>query len=702
MDGKKQKLKALSDIASVDITLEFKEILQNILRIVCEPMDARSGTIMLVDEAAGELRMVASYGLGQDYPERVHEAAREAGVPLTYSPSGSVLKTGKCYIVPNVFEEPRGNPWLHLSKELGFSSIIFTPMKRGSEVIGLLNVYMAEVHRFSEDEIDFVSIATSQAASVVQNARMCSRLNNYILELEQYEGRLEEKIKEAHKKLYYSEKYLRTVIESSLDGIGVMDEAGRFEFGNNAFFNITGWQKEELIGQFFMKIFPEDTQEFINKRWEELQKGIEAPCEITVKTRNDEIKHIYTSCSQTEIDGRKKYVGIIKDITEKKRLEQELIESEIKYRDLFEKADDPMYTLDTGGYFQTVNNAGLEALGCTKEDVIGSHISKWLTPESLRVSMELLQKQISGDYKQEQPPTLEIICKNGEHRLTEIRTRVIREGDRITGVHGIARDVTEKKRLEQKIREYHETLRKSCEDLIEADRIKTEFISNITHELLTPLTSIRGFTELLYDETTGKINDDQKKSLQTILRNSDRLIRLIKDLLDVSHLEKNKFGMQFGLISIEDVILRCIQDLQPQAKYKEITIIRNINMLPRIWGDEGRLTQVITNLLANAIKFTPQKGTITVTAKENHNEVKISITDTGIGIPHDQLSRIFERFYQIDGSNSRKYGGAGLGLSICKSIVESHYGSIWAESDCNGSTFHIVLPKLECIKKNGL
>jgi PAS domain S-box-containing protein len=361
-----------------------------------------------------------------------------------------------------------------------------------------------------------------------------------------------------------------------------------------------------------------------------------------------------------------------------------------------------MYTLDTGGYFQTINNAGLKALGCTKEDVIGSHISRWLTPESLRASMELLQKQISGEDQFEQPAILEIICKNGDHRLAEIRTRVIREGDRITGVHGIARDVTEKKRLEQKVREYHETLKKSCEDLIEADRIKTEFISNITHELLTPLTSISGFTELLYDETTGKINNEQKKSLQIILRNSDRLIRLIKDLLDVSHLEKNKLGMQFGLISIGDVISRCMQDLQPQAKYKEITISQDIKPLPKIWGDEGRLTQVIANLLANAIKFTPQKGTITVIARESQNEVKISITDTGIGIPHDQLSRIFERFYQIDGSNSRKYGGAGLGLSICKSIVENHYGSIWAESDGNGSTFHIVLPKLECIKKTGL
>ncbi|VVB85315.1 Methyl sulfide methyltransferase-associated sensor [uncultured archaeon] len=705
MDDKKRKLKALSDIASIDITLEFKEILQNILKIACETINAHSGTIMLVDEDTDEVRMAASYGLGQDYPERVHEAAREAGVPLTYSPSGCVLKTGKHYIVQNAFEEPSGKPWLHLTKEHGFSSIIFTPMKRESKVIGLLNVYMAEVHRFSEDEIDFVTIAASQAASVVQNARMCSRLKNNIQELEQYEGCLEDKVKNAYKELYESEERYRDLFENANDSLYIYNGEGYFKEVNNTALRLLGCTTEEIIGTHISEWI---TPESLNIAREDLQKRtagepVESPIILEVICKNGE--HRWIEIRRRIIkdgDKVKEVHGIGRDITEKRMLEQELIESEVKYRDLFEKADDPMYTLDTEGYFQTINNAGLKALGCTKKDVIGSHISRWLTPESLRVSIELLQKQISGGDQLEQPPTLEIICKNGDHRLAEIRTRVIREGDRITGVHGIARDVTEKRRLEQKIQEYHETLKKSCEDLIEADRIKTEFISNITHELLTPLTSIRGFTELLYDETTGKINDGQKKSLQIILRNSDRLIRLIKDLLDVSHLEKNKFGMRFGLVSIGDVISKCMQDVQPQAKYKEITITQNISTLPSIWGDEGRLTQVITNLLANAIKFTPQKGTITVAAKENQNEVKISITDTGIGIPHDQLSRIFERFYQIDGSNSRKYGGAGLGLSICKSIVESHYGSIWAESDCNGSTFHIVLPKLECIKKTGL
>lgn len=170
MDEKqKLKLKSLSCIASIDGTLEFDKILPDILKITCETMRAHSGTILLVDEATDELRMVAGYGLGQDYPERIHKAEKKAGTSLKHSPFGIVLKTGKPYI---------------------FSSIIFTPMIKGLKVIGLLNIYMAKVHQFTEEEIDFTTIAASQAASVVHNARISKRLENKINELEESRQKL--------------------------------------------------------------------------------------------------------------------------------------------------------------------------------------------------------------------------------------------------------------------------------------------------------------------------------------------------------------------------------------------------------------------------------------------------------------------------------------------------------------------------------
>ncbi|MCZ7401784.1 MAG: ATP-binding protein [Candidatus Methanoperedens sp.] len=563
----KSKLKALSDIASIDISLEFNDILHKILEITCEGTGAKSGTIMLVDELDNNIRMVASYGLPQNYIERVYEAAKKAGVEISSSPSGTVLETGKYYLVPNTFEEPKNKPFNDLPRELGFSSMIYTPMKKGLKVIGLLNAYWADPRQFTDEEINFVSIAASQASSVVQNARLCGRLKHNVRELKQYKENLEDKIKETHKKLYDSERYLRTIIESSFDGILVVDEEGRFEFGNDSAFNILGWPREELIGQFFIKVFPVDMEKFMLDRWHDIQNGNETPYETNIITKSDEIKYLYVSHSQGVIKGKRKYIVVIKNVTENKK-------------------------------------------------------------------------------------------------------------------------------LEKKIKEYNEKLEKSNEELKEADNIKTEFISNITHELMTPLTSIKGFVELLDDEAIGTINEEQKKSLGIIHRNSERLIYLIKELLAASYLEKDKLGLHFGLVSINDILSKCILDIQPLAKEKQISLFKDTIPLPAIWGDEDRLTQVIINLLGNAIKFTLQDGKITVISRDLPEKIKISIRDTGIGIPGDQLSRIFERFYQIDGSSKRKYGGTGIGLSICKNIIEKHYGSIWAESDGNGSTFHILLPKL--------
>jgi PAS domain S-box-containing protein len=521
---------------------------------------------------------------------------------------------------------------------------------------------------------------------------MCERLKGNIHELKKYKENLEEKLKVKHRELFESENYLRTIINSSLDGIMVVDENGRFEFGNDSTFIILGWPEKELIGQFFMKVIPDDSTDFMLERWNEIQNGIEKPYEIKIKTKKGEIKNIFVSNAQTEINGKWKYVVVFKDISYNKKLEQQLKQSEERYRDLFDNADDPMYTIDTSGYFQSMNNSGLQILGATKEEIIGSHMSSLLTQESYSIALEILNNQISCQ-PHEQPIILEIICKNGEHHWGEFRTRIIRDGDKIIGVHGIGRDITKKKKLGEQLKEYHEKLKISYEELKETEKLKNEFISNITHELMTPLTSIKGYSELLYNDVIDTSSYKQKRSLEVILRNSDRLISRIKDLLDVASLENDEIHFNPCSVSINEIITESIQDLKPILQTKEIDVINDTAMPSSVCGDKEKLIQVITNILSNAIKFTPDKGKIIITAREDEDEIKISINDTGIGIPDDKLERIFDRFYQVDSSSSRKYGGFGLGLSICKTIIEKHNGLIWAESNGNGSTFNIVLPK---------
>lgn len=816
------KLKALSDIASIDINLEFDTILQRILKITCKTINAHSGTIMLIHDDTEELRMVSSHGLPENYIGMVYEAAEKAGVTITSSPSGDVLKTGNYYLVPNISEEPRDEPWYELSKRIGFSAQIFTPMKRGSKVIGLLNVYMREIHDFTDEEIDFVTIAASQASSVVQNARMCMKLKKNIHELDDYKRQLEGKIKETHNALYESEARYRDIFENAEDPMYTLDLKGFIVSVNKAGMHQLVCMENEIIGTNISTWLTPECFKLVEERYKKIYLGepLDQPFIIEVICKNGE--HKWGEVRTSLIRQGNKIIGthgISRDVTEKVRLERLLKESEAKHRELFENAEDPMYTHDLKGFFLSINKAGLRHLGCMENEVIGTHISKWLTPESYKLVEDRIKKIHFGE-PLDQPVIIEVICKNGEHKWGEVRTSLIRQGNKIIGTHGIARDVTEKKRLEQELREselryrdmfdnaqdpmftidingsflainnagldvldvkkdeiigtnlsswltkecmeearyrlaqitrgeslgaiiyemirkdgkhiwveikgrpiiegneikclhgiardvtekvsleqkvkdYHRKLEKSYEELIEADRVKTEFISNMTHELLTPLTSIRGFAELLDDETMGDINAEQKKSLDIILRNSERLIRLIKELLDSSNLENNKLGLQFRLVSINNILSKSIQDIYPQANDKQIYIIKDIPPLPEVWGDEERLMQVITNLLMNAIKFTPQKGKITIRGMEDIEHIKISITDTGIGIPSDKLKTIFDRFYQVDGSSSRKYGGIGLGLSICKNIIHKHYGQIWAESDGHGSTFQITLPKLK-------
>ena len=709
VNDEKSKLRALNEISSIDITLEFDRILERILDFTCKTMDAHSGTIMLVDEMDGELKMVASYRLGPDYIEKVYKAAEKAGVQITSSPSGTVLKTGKYYSVPNVFNEPKNIPWFDLTKELGFSAQIFVPMKRGTKVTGLLNIYMADPYHFRDEEIDFLTIAASQAASVVQNARICTRLKDNIHELKQYKEQLEEKIKKAHKDLFDSEAKYRELFDNAQEGISVTDINGRFLSINKTGLQIFRCTSDQIIGTKFSEWLSKDSIDIALSNQKKLQSGEITEQQVIREIIRPNREHRWIEVKIRVIKEYDRITGfhsMINDITEKKDMElrlryyneklrmsyEKLKIAEVKYRDLFENASDGIYIHDIDGYFIKINEAGLEMFGCPGEDIIGSHLSEWFSPVSVEMVNKII-KDLVSEKTIDKPAILEVVRKDGKSRLGEIKVKPVNYDGKITEVYGIIRDVTEKNRLEQKLAEYHEQIEQSYEDLKEAHRAKTEFISDIAHELLTPLTSIRGCTELINDKMMGEINDEQKEKLQIILMNTDRLIGLIHNLLSVTELENNRLELQIKSVSINGTIIKILRDIQPQFEGKKISVVQYIHPLPDISGDEEKLARAITNLIINAIKFTPENGKIAITAVEEEDNIKISINGTGTGIPADKLPFIFDRFYQVNGTSSRKYGGVGLGLIISKEIIEMHNGIIWAESDENGSTFNIVLPK---------
>jgi signal transduction histidine kinase len=253
----------------------------------------------------------------------------------------------------------------------------------------------------------------------------------------------------------------------------------------------------------------------------------------------------------------------------------------------------------------------------------------------------------------------------------------------------VIEDISQRKKLEEELKDSYEELKLTYSKLQELYKIKDNFLSNISHELRTPLTSVMGYTELMLDE---KLTEKQRHMTEIVFRNSKRLSKLIQGLLDSQLIESSDLKLAGEMCIINEVITAVAEDMKNMAAIKNIPIKINITDTLVVEGDIEKLTQVFSNLVDNAVKFTI-KGEINIRGEMDNQNVHIQISDTGIGIPQDRLEKIFERFYQVDSSNARKYGGTGLGLWISKNIIEAHGGRIWAESKSSGSTFHILLPK---------
>lgn len=236
-------------------------------------------------------------------------------------------------------------------------------------------------------------------------------------------------------------------------------------------------------------------------------------------------------------------------------------------------------------------------------------------------------------------------------------------------------------------------IRSAYEQLKELDRMKSEFLSTVSHELRAPLHSIGGFMQLLLDD---KVEDraTQREALETVARQTERLTRLINNLLDVSRMESGWLKLEKGPVQIRDVVREVVAEVRPMAEGRQIALADDTAPeLPIVFADHERLAQVIRNLMHNAIKFTPSGGRIVISAAESEGNLVISVEDDGAGISGEAMPHLFERFYQADSSDTRRAGGTGLGLYICRQIVIAHGGSIWAESEVGkGSTFHLGVP----------
>jgi signal transduction histidine kinase len=239
-----------------------------------------------------------------------------------------------------------------------------------------------------------------------------------------------------------------------------------------------------------------------------------------------------------------------------------------------------------------------------------------------------------------------------------------------------------------------EELAKAYDELQALDRRQQEFVQNVSHELRTPLTFIKGYAELMLEEEMGELSEPQRSGLQIVARRADAMTHLINNLLSLQQVEME--SLRPTRVSLAEVATTVLESAEAAATKAGVVLRAEIpETLSPVLADRNCLEQVFDNILGNAIKFSPDGGKITVCIREEGEYLRVAVSDTGIGIASDQLERIFERFYQVNGSPTRRFGGSGLGLALVKKTIEAHGGKVWAESQLGqGSTFFFTLPIL--------
>ncbi|HET6498733.1 MAG TPA: response regulator [Coriobacteriia bacterium] len=325
---------------------------------------------------------------------------------------------------------------------------------------------------------------------------------------------------------------------------------------------------------------------------------------------------------------------------------------------------DGLIVLDKTGRVELVNAAAAELLGLHTDTVM-----RRVVPITQLLGLDETPDLGVG---------VEVVRPEPDHRVLMVRVNRITGPDRAHEGHVISvRDITAER---------------------EAAVMKNEFVSTVSHELRTPLTSIKGYVDLIVDGDAGEINEVQREFLGIVQENSNRLVSLINDMLDISRIESGRVHLRVDPLDIPEVIQGVIETFRTVAKSSGIELSSvTEGPVARAAGDRDRIGQVLMNLVSNAIKYSPGGGAVTVRARQNGDYVMVSVRDTGIGIAPEDQERLFSKFYRVDSSLTREIGGTGLGLSICKSVVELLGGEVGCESEAGkGSTFWFTLPAASC------
>lgn len=499
----------------------------------------------------------------------------------------------------------------------------------------------------------------------------------------------------------------RAVVDGFSDPILMLDRFRFIRYANHAFLNVLDYQLTGVIGIPIEEFLPVDERQEFARYFE-----IDLPTsnsgrkfEHHLLKQNQGWEIVETTINPLDDPtGQEIFILHIHVITERKQAEEKLRESEAQYRYLFENNPHPMWAYDLNTLrFLAVNEAAIEKYGYTREEFLRMTIAEIRPTEDLQRLKEDLARprtplQHSSRWRH--------ILKNGKMIDVDISSHTIELAGQ-TAVLVVALDITDRKRaelelfklnaeLEQRVEKRTGELKQLNSDLERANRTKSEFLANMSHELRSPLNSILGLSESLLEQRRGPLNESQQQYVETIETSGRHLLSLINDVLDLSKIEAGKFDFYPEVVQIDDICHSSIAFVKNQAVKKSIKLAyKNEVSISKISADPRRLKQILVNLLTNAVKFTPEQGQISleVQTEPENNVVRLSVTDTGIGIAQGDLQKLFQPFVQVDSSLTRIHEGTGLGLALVQKLTDLHGGSIEvASTPHKGSRFTINLP----------
>ena len=491
-------------------------------------------------------------------------------------------------------------------------------------------------------------------------------------------------LQQVEQDLRFSQARFFGIVSIAEDAIISVDQTQAITLFNQGAEKIFGYSQAEVIGQPLDILLPAryanthrgHVKSFKKTSANSRQMGERQ--EIFGRRKDGSEFPAEASISKLQLDDETIFTVILRDVTEQKQAAEALGKLIHQNQLIINGMAEGLCGLDRQGIICFANAAAEKLLGYSSTDMIGQPITRFLEAEQLQTAIhQLYFRSVSqpeiGSSKMlfYQSTAAQGHHQDGTNFPIEYIATPIEEKQSITGAVITFKDISERQVVK---------------------KLKDEFISIVSHELRTPLTSIYGSLKMLASGLMEQHPQKGKRLLEIASNSTERLVRLINDILDIERIESGKIKMVYQDCNIADLLSQAINTMQDMADKAEVKLhLTLVNVLIRV--DPDRILQTLTNLLSNAIKFSPPGSHVWLTANPSSTALEISLKDTGRGIPAEKLDMIFERFQQADSSDSRNHNGTGLGLAICQSIIEQHGGKIWVESQPGqGSTFFFTLP----------